>query len=112
MRLRSLYGRYPYLRLRNRATNAQRLRSLRSPTLVQDMSTIEDLLAEFNDPPYTREQFEADYTRIVKRLCEKHGVTASEIPALVSEHRYEHSYEDPEDEYMELMTIARVTGWL
>jgi hypothetical protein len=75
------------------------------------MGAIETLLEEFNDPPYTREQFEADRTRLIAVLCAKHGIAASEVDALIREHRYEHSAEDPEDAYIQIMAIGRHTGW-
>jgi hypothetical protein len=73
--------------------------------------TIEELLAEFGDV-YTREQFEADRTRLLARLCEKHGIMEPEIDVLIKEHRYIHSVEDPEDEYIEIMALARHEGWV
>jgi len=73
--------------------------------------TINELLAEFGDEPYTRERFEADRARLTARLCAKHGISESEIDALLREHRYEHSEEDPEDEYMGVMTMAHYAGW-
>lgn len=73
--------------------------------------SIEALLAESGEP-YTRERFEADHERIVARLCEKHGVTEAEIPALIAEHRYVHTAEDPEQEWIEAMAFARAAGWL
>jgi hypothetical protein len=74
--------------------------------------SIEELLEEFSDREYTREQFEADRARLVARLCGKHGISESEIDALLREHRYEHSGEDPEDEYMQVMAMGRSAGWL
>jgi len=79
-------------------------------TSVLATSSMEDLLTELSEP-YTREQFEEDRSRIIARLCAKHGVSEAELPALIREHRYEHSSEDPEDEYIQLMAIARATGW-
>jgi hypothetical protein len=73
--------------------------------------SIEELLEEFNDPPYTREQFEADFARVVARISAKHGITEPEVDALIREHRYTHSAEDIEDEYIQLMAIAAHTGW-
>jgi len=73
------------------------------------VSNIDDLLEDID--PYTRDQFDTDYARIVARLCEKHGISSDEIDALIREHRYEHSGEDPEQEYIEIMTMARVAGW-
>ena len=72
--------------------------------------TLEELLAEFGHV-YTQEQFTADRTRLLARLCEKHGITEPEVDALIKEHRYVHSVEDLEDEYIEIMTIARYVGW-
>lgn len=74
--------------------------------------TIEQLLEEFGDLEYTRERFEADRARLVARLCSKHGISESEIDALLREHRYEHSGEDPEDEYMQVMAMGQHAGWL
>lgn len=75
---------------------------------------MEELLAEF-DPEgkhvFTRERFDADRKRLAARLCEKHGITEDEIDALIREHRYEHTDEDPEEEWMEIMSFARVAGW-
>lgn len=73
--------------------------------------TLDELLTEFADI-YTRERFESDRDRLLTRLCEKHGITKPEVDALIREHRYVHSAEDPEDEYIELMTIAQYTGWI
>jgi hypothetical protein len=73
--------------------------------------TIEELLAEFSDV-YTREQFMADRTRLLARLCAKHGITEPEVDMLIRAHRYVHSAEDPEDEYIQIMTIARNVGWV
>lgn len=74
--------------------------------------TIEELLAEFGDEPYTREQYDKDFARVLARLCEKHGVaTRAEIDLIIREHCYEHTAEDPEDEYIALMALARATGW-
>ena len=60
--------------------------------------TIKELLAEF-DPEgkhaYTRERFDADRARLVARLCEKHNIAEAEIDALIREHRYVHTDEDP-----------------
>ena len=61
--------------------------------------TLEELLAEFNDV-YTREQFEADRSRLLSQLCAKHGITEPEVDILIRAHRYVHSAEDPEDEYI------------
>lgn len=74
--------------------------------------SIEGLLAEFSDLEYTRERFEADRDRLVARLCGKHGISATEIDALIREHRYQHSGEDPEEEYMQVMTMGRAARWV
>lgn len=74
------------------------------------MSDIDRLLEEFADP-YTREQFEADRKRVLARICEKHGIAENEVIELIREHRYEHDSEDIEDEYIQLLAIARHTGW-
>jgi hypothetical protein len=76
------------------------------------VSSIDDLIADLDIPEYTREQFEIDRARLVARLCAKHGIVESEIDALLREHRYEHSGEDPEDEYMGIMAMGRAAGWL
>lgn len=60
---------------------------------------------------YTKEQFDADNARITEVICAKHGIAPSEIEALIREHRYEHSSEDPEQEWIEIMTFARRAGW-
>ena len=74
--------------------------------------TIEELLVEFGDAPYTRAQSDKDFARVLARLCEKHGVTTrAEVHEIIREHRYEHSGEDPEEDYINLMAIARATGW-
>ncbi|HSX23035.1 MAG TPA: hypothetical protein VLE97_09700 [Gaiellaceae bacterium] len=72
--------------------------------------TIEELLAECSEV-YTRERFDADRARLVARLCAKHGIAASEIDSLIREHRYEHTAEDPEDEWIQIMAFARAAGW-
>ena len=74
------------------------------------MSTIEELLEKWSDP-YTREQFDADYARVVARICEKHGISESEVEGLIREHRYTHSAEDIEDEYIQITTMAHYAGW-
>lgn len=73
--------------------------------------TIEQLLEEFRDSEYTREQFEADRARLTTRLCDKHSISESQIDALLQEHRYEHSGEDPEEAYMQIMAKGRHAGW-
>lgn len=75
------------------------------------MQSIEDLLAECSEP-YTREQFDADRTRVVARICEKHGISEPEVSALIREHRYVHDAEDIEDEYIQLMAMGRAAGWV
>ena len=74
--------------------------------------SIEELLAEFADAVYTRERFMTDRTRLLARLCEKHSITEPEVDALIREHRYVHSAEDPEHEYIWIMGIARHEGWV
>ena len=73
--------------------------------------TLEELLAEFADV-YTREQFMADRARLLARLCAKHSITEPEIDMLIRAHRYVHSAEDPEDEYIQIMALARDEGWV
>lgn len=75
------------------------------------MPTMEHLLEEFSDSPYMKEQFRADFARVVARICAKHSITEPEVDALIREHRYTHSAEDIEDEYIQLMAIGRHTGW-
>lgn len=73
---------------------------------------IKETLAEFEDEPYTRAQFDKDLARVLVRLCEKHGLTTrAEVHALVAEHRYTHSNEDPEEDYLQLMAVASHMGW-
>lgn len=74
--------------------------------------TIEELIVELGIDEYTSERFEADRARLVARLCSKHGISEPEIDALLREHRYAHSEEDPEDEYMHVMAMGRHAGWL
>jgi hypothetical protein len=74
--------------------------------------TIEELLAEFSDLEYTREQFDADRARLLAIISVKHGITESDVERLICEHDYEHSGEDPEDEYIGIMAMARSAGWL
>lgn len=80
---------------------------------ISTRKSIKELLVEFADPSheYTRERFNADRARLVARLCEKHKIAASEIESLIREHRYEHTAEDPEDEWIQIMAFARVAGW-
>lgn len=74
--------------------------------------TINELLVELDHEPYTRERYDADFARVLARLCEKHGVTThAEVRQIIREHRYAHSGEDPEQDYIELMALARSTGW-
>lgn len=77
---------------------------------VGDARTIEELLACAGEPT-TREEWQADVDRIIDRLCEKHGITEPEIEGLIREHRYQHSGEDPEDEWIWLAAAARAAGW-
>ena len=42
----------------------------------------------------------------------KHGVPESDIDALIREHRYTHSFADPEDEYIQIMAMGREAGWV
>ena len=72
--------------------------------------SLEQLLKECSEE-YTREQFEADRVRVIAVLCAKHGISESEVDALIREHRYTHSFEDPEDEYIQIMAFARAAGW-
>ena len=83
----------------------------KSATANDTMPSMEQRLEKFGDPEYTREQFEADRVRLVSVLCAKHDIAESEVDVLIREHRYTHSYEDPEDEYIQIMAMARVAGW-
>jgi hypothetical protein len=74
--------------------------------------SIEELLKEFGDHEYTREQFEADRARLRARICAKHGIEDAEVDALIREHRYAHSAEDLEDQYIQVMAMGRCAGWL
>lgn len=73
---------------------------------------VDELLEEFGDPEYTRDQFEADRVRVLTVLCAKHDIAESEVDTLIKEHRYTHSFEDPEDEYIQIMAMARAAGWV
>lgn len=74
------------------------------------VDAIEGLLVHCE--PYTREEFDADRRRLLARLSSKHCVPESELPQLIREHRYEHSGEDPEDEYIQVMAFGRFAGWI
>ena len=70
---------------------------------------VDELLEESE---LTEEQFGKKFARVLARLCEKHGVTTqAEVHEIISAHRYRHTEEDPEDEYIQLMAVARATGW-
>jgi hypothetical protein len=73
--------------------------------------SIEELLEEFSDR-YTREQFKADRVRLRALICAKHGIKDAAVDALIREHRYVHSAEDLEDEYIQVMAMGRAAGWL
>lgn len=75
------------------------------------MNDLAALLKEFGDPEYTREQFEEDLARLLAIISLKHGVSESEVDALIKEHRYTHSFEDPEDKYIQIMAMAHAAGW-
>ncbi len=70
--------------------------------------TIEELIA--HSEPYTREQIEADRVRLRAAIAAKHGIAESEVDALIREHRYEHSADDIEDEYIGVLAFARVAA--
>lgn len=72
--------------------------------------TMEEFLKEFGDP-YTREQYDQDLARVVSILCAKHGISESEIEPLIAAHRYVHTAEDPEEDWIGLMAFADVAGW-
>jgi hypothetical protein len=71
--------------------------------------SVEQLLEEFGDE-YMREQFEADRVRLRARICTKRGI--DDVDALIREHRYVHSAEDLEDEYIHVIAMGRAAGWL
>lgn len=75
------------------------------------MKSISELLVEFNDPPYTRERYDADRSRVLARLTEKHGVEGEELRQLIAAHRYIHTEEDPEEEYLHLWAVSSEMGW-
>jgi hypothetical protein len=78
---------------------------------MDELPTTMDELLAFAEP-YTREQYDKDFVRVLARLCEKHGVTTqAEVHEIIRTHAYEHSGEDPEEDYIELMACARATGW-
>lgn len=82
--------------------------------MSNDKTTIEDLLAEIDpngEHEYTRERYDADRARLVARLCEKHNIVEGEIDLLIREHRYVHTFEDPEEEWMEIAAFAKLAGW-
>lgn len=72
--------------------------------------TIEELLIACSNV-YTREQYEADRIRIVARICEKHDIVESEVEGLIARHDYTHDSEDIEQEWIEMMAMARHAGW-
>jgi hypothetical protein len=74
--------------------------------------TIEELIDALGVDEYMREQFDTDRARLTARLCAKHGVNEAEIDTLIRDHRYEHSGEDPEDDYMHVMAMGRAAGWV
>lgn len=77
------------------------------------VSTINELLKEWgNADVHTREEFNADHARIVAAIAAKHGIAESEVAALVREHRYQHSADGIEDEYIQAVCFARSAGWL
>lgn len=71
-----------------------------------------EVIAALGIDEYTREQFEADRARLLTAIAAKHGIAESEVDVLIKEHRYEHSAEDLEDEYIQAMAMARGAGWL
>lgn len=77
--------------------------------------SIDQLLSEFSDPPYTREQFEADKVRVVDAIATKHGIAENEVDALIREHRYQHTLDadggEVEQDYIELCAVSRTMGW-
>ena len=74
--------------------------------------TMEELIAELGIDEYTRDRFEADRARLLAVICVKHNIKEFEVDALIREHRYVHSAEDPEDEYIGIMAMARHAGWV
>jgi hypothetical protein len=73
---------------------------------------MDELIDELGISEYTLEQFKDDRARLLARLCAKHNVAESEVDMLIKEHNYTHSAEDPEDEYIQIMAMARHAGWL
>lgn len=74
--------------------------------------SMEELIEELDLPTYTREQFAEDHARLLAVLAAKHGIAEHEVPELIRTHNYTHSFEDPEDEYIQIMTFARHAGWM
>lgn len=83
-----------------------------SATRTSSTNDLGELLKEFGDPEYTREKFDEDRARLLAVICTKHGITEAEVDVLIKEHRYSHSFDDPEDEYIGIMAMARAAGWL
>lgn len=76
--------------------------------------SITDLLAEFADEShvYTRERFDADLAKWTAIIAAKHGIPEGDVERLIREHDYEHSGDDPEDQWIQTMAFGRAAGWL
>lgn len=75
------------------------------------MTDLNALIDELDVPEYTPERFRADRARLLTALAAKHKIAESDVDALIAEHRYTHSVEDLEDEYIQIMESARYMGW-
>ncbi len=71
--------------------------------------TIDDLLKCSEE--YTRAQFESASKRLAWEIAFKHDIGIHEVDDLIREHRYIHTADCPEDEYLELMSFAKAVGW-
>jgi hypothetical protein len=74
------------------------------------VSDIDELLVDCS-VEYTREQCEADRKRLLAVISTKHGIAESDVDALIRDHRYVHTAEDPEDEYIQVLAFARHANW-
>jgi hypothetical protein len=76
----------------------------------ENVMSIQDLLIECSEP-YTREEYDRDHARLLAVIAAKHGISEADVHSLVAEHRYVHSGEDEEDEYIQMLGMARHAGW-
>lgn len=53
--------------------------------------TINELLEEFGDPPYTKEDYLKEKAELEKLIFEKYGIKPDDIDAAMKEHRIPHS---------------------